>query len=459
MNRRAIPLIVFVLVSAVLIAGVWLLIEPTYQARAEIRVRPIIPVLVFKTDQNGPIPFYDSFVNTQISVIRSEQVLQRVLDQDEVQDTQWYKESLSNPNEASSQAWHERILAAVRRIRRDRRPHVERLREALSVLPRSETEIIDVSFTDASAEDAETIVDAVLEQYMQYIGEATNATEDRLYRQLTDQYKSLENEIQGREKICAELHRKLGAEEPQDLISIKRARMDEMKDHLRSAQNRITILESEEQRLAAEQTADAVALPRDARERQRRYHEDAEWRQRDVSVRTLQHEIHASEVAPDHPDVVRAHKDLEFARELLQLRESQLDEQWRHEAATAARGDLSLEAQLARARQEQELLREALEDEREEFDLLFTTAQLLEKEHRALQHKKGLFHAVRTRLDQMKVERGVPDPIEVLTWAFAPSEPTDHRLAFTGAALVAGLVAALIAALVTAVIARKRRPR
>lgn len=444
MSRRVIPLFVFVLVSAVLIAGVWLLIEPTCRARGEIRVRPIIPRLVFKTDENGALPFYDSFVNTQISVIRGQTVLSRVLDQREVQQTQWYK----NP----PKSLRERLDGEVT-------PPIERLREALSVLPRSETEIIDVSFTDTSAEDAETIVDAVLEQYMQYIGEATNAMEDRLYRQLTEQYKSLENEIQGREKICAELHRKLGTEEPQDLISIKRARMDEMKDHLRSAQNRITILESEEQRLAAEQTADAVALPRDARERQRRYHEDAEWRQRDVSVRTLQHEIHASEVAPDHPDVVRAHKDLEFARELLQLRESQLDEQWRDEAATAARGDLSLEAQLARARQEQELLREALEDEREEFDLLFTTAQLLEKEHRALQHKKGLFHAVRTRLDQMKVERGVPGPIEVLTWAYAPDEPTDHRFAITGAALLVGLVAALIATLVTTVIARKRRPR
>jgi hypothetical protein len=193
--------------------------------------------------------------------------------------------------------------------------------------------------------------------------------------------------------------------------------------------------------------------------RQPKYHEDAEWRQRDVSVRTLQHKIATSEVGPNHPDLLHVRKDLEFAKELLQLRESQLDEQWRDEAATAAGSDLPLEAQLARAKQEQELLREALEEEQEEFDSLFKAAQLLEREHEALEHKRELFHAVRTRLDQKDVERNVPGPIEVLTRAYAPDEPTDHRFAITGAALLVGLVAALIAALVTTVIARKRRPR
>ena len=85
MKRLVLVLAVFVLVAAPVIAGVWLLIVPKYEAKGEVRVRPVIPRLVFTTEENGTIPFYDAFVNTQVSLLRSPTVLQRVLDQREVQ--------------------------------------------------------------------------------------------------------------------------------------------------------------------------------------------------------------------------------------------------------------------------------------------------------------------------------------------------------------------------------------
>ncbi len=156
-------LAIFAVVSVPMIVVIWTQIIPQYQARAEIRVRPIIPRLVFKTDENGAIPFYDSFVNTQVSLIRSMTVLQRVLDQEEIQKTQWYK----GPAESLMQ-----------RVRGDTTPPMEKLRDVLSVRPRPRTEIIDVSFLDASAKDAKLIVDAVLQQYLKYVGESSDATED-----------------------------------------------------------------------------------------------------------------------------------------------------------------------------------------------------------------------------------------------------------------------------------------
>ena len=83
------------------------------------------------------------------------------------------------------------------------------------VSPRPWTEIIDVSFADASAEDAMLIVDTVLNQYIKYIGEKSDAMNDKLYRELFDQYTSLDNEIQGREKVRAELRKSLGTQMPQ----------------------------------------------------------------------------------------------------------------------------------------------------------------------------------------------------------------------------------------------------
>ena len=95
-------LLIFVLISAPMIFVVWTHVVPLYIAKAEVRIRPIIPRLVFQTDENGRIPFYGSFVNTQVSIMKSPTILQRVLDQQKVRDTQWYKNPVLSPRQQLS---------------------------------------------------------------------------------------------------------------------------------------------------------------------------------------------------------------------------------------------------------------------------------------------------------------------------------------------------------------------
>ena len=433
-------LAVFVLVAAPAIAVIWTQVIPKYRARAEVRVRPIIPYLVFRTEDSGTIPFYDSFVNTQVSIMRSLTVLQRVLDQQEVQETQWYKEP--------PKPFLQRLLG------NPTAPPVERLRDTLSVQPRRRTEIIDVAFIDSSAKEAKFIVDAVLDQYIKYVGEKSDATKDKLYRQLVDEYKSLESEIQGREKFVAELHRSLGTAVPQELAFSKRLSLDHTQDRLSDQQESIALLEWEMKQAGTDDSNDiSVAPPGRIEEKQPKYVEDAEWRQRDINVRMIRHKIANSVITPEHPDMIRLANDLKFAEELLRLREEQLDEQWRDRPRNAApitvagtsgpryeEGSISLEYQLARAKREEQLLLAKLETQQAEFDRLFENAQLFEKENNTLQHKRELFDAVRQRLDQKNMERNVPGSIEVLMSAFTPSKPhNDRRIVFTAMALVMGL--------------------
>jgi capsular exopolysaccharide synthesis family protein len=431
-------LLVFVLASAPIIAGIWTQVIPQYRARAEIRVRPIIPRLVFQTDENGRIPFYDSFVNTQVSLIRSLTVLQRVLDQQEVQGTRWYK----NPQRSF-----------VDRLRGNPEPPMERLRDTLSARPRRRTEIIDISFTDASARDAKVIVNAVLDQYMKYIGEKSKTAEDELYRQLLEQYRSLRTEIQGQEDTCANLHESLGTKDPSELISSKRVRLDEMQAQLSSLRNTIAILEWQMQQATADDSNDVPAAAEEMQ--QPRYYQDAEWRQLDRGVKTVEHQIANSIYAPNHPSMVRLKKDLEFAKELRDERETQLDELWNDQMKAPAaipmaisdpngpgykEGMIPLEDQLATAKQQEELLTADLEEQQAEFKKLLKSAQLLEKETNALRHKRDLFDAVRQRLEQKNIERNVPGSIELLMRAYSPSRPDkDRRIVFTAMALVVGL--------------------
>jgi len=430
--------VVFILVATPAIAWIWTHTVLQYRARGEVRVRPIIPRLVFRTEDNGVIPLYESFVNTQVSIMRSPAVLQRVLDQEEVQQTHWY-----NPVDGKPAM-----------------PAMERLRDTLSVQPRRRTEIIDVTFLAPIAKDAKAIVDTVLQQYIKYIGEMSDATEDKLYRQLVDQHTLLENEIQGREKIAAELRRSLGTGTPDELVSARRLRLDETETRRAGLRQNIAVLEWQQKELedlkrqAADGNDVAVAGSGEI-EGQPPYHEDADWRELDVDVRTRQHQIASSLLTPKHPDMVRMTDDLKFAEELLRLREEQLDEQWRNRARTApglattvaATGGprygndlVSLNQQLSQAKQEEKLLSEEYKKQQAEFQKLFDSAQLLEKENNVLAHKRDLFNAVRQRLDQKTMERNVPGSIDVLTWAMTSSEPDqDRRIVFTAMALVMGL--------------------
>jgi succinoglycan biosynthesis transport protein ExoP len=430
-------LAVFILVATPLIVAIWTLIVPKYRARAEVRVRPIIPFLVFRTEDSGMIPLYNSFLNTQVSIIRGMTVLQRVLDREEIQQTQWYKTPHTSP---------------IQRLHRSPLTPMERLLDALYVNPRGGTEIIDVAFVNSNPKEAELIVDTVLEQYIKYIGEMSNATEDKLYRQLVDQYNSLENEILGRGKIVADLSRSLGTGTPQDLISGRRVRLDEAEANLSKLQQRIAVLQWRMKRAAINDSNDVAIAFED--QIQSRYYEDAEWRKLDANMRTIQHQIENSVYTDKHPDMIRAKKDLAFAEELLRLRESQLDEQRQKLSENMAKlpptddasnsthreGVGSLEYQLDQLTHEEKLLVEEVNKKREDFEKLFESAQLLEKENNELQHKRELFNAVRQRLDQKNMERNVTGSIEVLTRGFVSSKPfNDRRIVFTAMAMALGI--------------------
>jgi succinoglycan biosynthesis transport protein ExoP len=430
-------LVVSIVVAAPLIAAIWTLIVPKYRARAEVRVRPIIPFLVFRTEDSGMIPLYSSFLNTQVSIIRGLTVLQRVLDRSEIQQTQWYR----SPNKSP-----------IEQLQGNPDTPMERLLDALNVRPRGRTEIIDVSFVTYNPKEAKLVVDTVLEQYIKYIGEMSDATGDKLYRQLTDLYKSLENEILGREKIIADLCKSLGTETPQDLVSSKRARLDEAEANLNKLRQRIAILEWRMKRAVTGDSNNVTTAFED--QIKSKYYEDAEWRELDINVRTLQHQIENSVYTDKNPNLIRAKKDLEFAEELLRMRESQLDEQWQklpeentstlpstaNAGITGSKVVGSAEQQLEQLKHEEQLLVEDVSNKREEFEKLFETAQLFEKENNELLHKRDLFNSVQQRLDQKNMERNVPGSIEVLMWGFISSKPyNDRRTIFSAMAMAFGL--------------------
>ena len=430
-------LIVSILVAAPMIAIIWTQIVPQYQAKAQVRVRPIIPYLVFKTEESGMIPLYSSFVNTQVAIMRSSVVLQRALEKQDVKETQWYK----NPPKSLQQ----KLLG------NPPDPPLERLAKNISVRPRKDTELIDVSFVDNRIKDARIILDAFLEEYIKYIEEKSDADKDKQYRLLTEQFTSLQTQIQGQESTAARLRESLGTQDPMELVTSKRASLDETQARLSEIQQRIDLLEWEINQAAAN---DSNEVDSGIIEKKLKYYEDAEWRQLDTNVRALRHNIETSLLKSNHPDAKLMQKELKFREEELKRREEQLDELWRDRPtnmtlAQTKVADVSdpnyvkgmLEHQLARAQHEEQLLTEKSNSQNNEFKKLFADAQLLEKENNSLLQKRELLNTVRQRIDQKNMERNVSvGRIEISTHAYAPSKPyNDRRIVFTAMSLFLGI--------------------
>ncbi|MBN1343897.1 MAG: polysaccharide biosynthesis tyrosine autokinase [Phycisphaerae bacterium] len=431
-------------VAAVSAAATWLLIVPQYKASAEIRVRPIIPRLVFKTEDNGLIPLYQSYLNTQVSVIRSPTVFQRVLEQPEVQGTAWYKQPQPTIGPQLTT--------------------MERLRNGLSVKPRARTEVIDVSMTADRANDAAVIVNAVLDEYVKYVRETAEQDDDLLYRKLTEEHNTLRDQIEGRERIVERLRKELGTSEPEKLVSQKRMRLDEIEAQIKVLDREMGTLRWQEGQLEAamkEQASSSTTQAATQPANSTHFESDPEWRRLAAAIKSAEHQVKVSSdrLGSAHPRMIELTRNVELAKELLAEREAQLRAQAETQGGwtvPVAGGERSIAQELEAVRRrigalqhDYDLVQRDLKLERENFTKTFETTQVFAKETEDIQHRQGLYETVRDRLAQKQMERNVPGSITILATAFPPSEPyNDRRVLLTIGSVFLGLCAGLGLALI-----------
>ena len=222
-----------------------------------------------------------------------------------MRETQWYK----SPTKT-----------LVQRFTGDAIPPVERLQGGLSVSPRPSTELVDLSFAAEDASEAQVILDAVLNQYMQYVGEKSNAEEDGLYRQLTNLYNSLQSQIKAGEDIYTQLCAALGTDTPQALVSAQRVRLDATEARLNELRHRIKVLTSNVNEISA---VDSNGVQSSPAGQQPKYYEDAEWRRLNIDVNNIEQQIVQCVYFPTHPTAKKMQEQLDFAKE---LRQTRLDE-------------------------------------------------------------------------------------------------------------------------------------
>lgn len=431
------------LLAAPAISAIWMLLEPSFRAQSVIRIAPKIPRLVFDTEDNGVVPFYQGYVNTQEAVMRSPLVLERVLDQSDVRETDWYR----------------RLTGG----------YLLELGDALLIAPRPKTELVDLYVTTKNAADSAVIANAIVDQYIRFNQERASLGDDEVYQRLMEQYKLLENDIKGRKDVIDLARKELGTGTPQELVAGQRLRLDQADAQLQDLRRRLSLaewqaseLEQLQQERAARESSGEVSA--DVVKRAA-YEDDADWRKLFLDLRTAEHrvEVEGGRLGDAHPKMIEYKKAIGLAREMLQSRESQLDAA----KAVASIGvatpgavaptpgittDIdSLRWQVKALKKEEELLVKTYDTQRQAFEKTFETARTLDHEMDVLKHKEEMFAAIRARKDEKELESNVPGSISLQSRAMAPNRPhQDRRLLLTAVAMIAACGAAVGQAFVRA---------
>ncbi len=420
------------------ILAIWTLMKPLYSATGQVRVRPIIPHLVFQTEESGTIPFYQSYLNTQVGVMRSPIVLQRVLDLSEVQATGWY--------DRVDPFWM------------GPRTKLERLGADLSVQPRGLTELIDVSVRDTSSADATVIVNAVLGQYLKYLSERSEEGSDIMFRQLAREFEQLDASIRGRQGAAAKLRKELGTGNPQELVSGKRVRLDQMQSEVTTVRRNLALAKLRKSELDSRLNPkmDPVLETANMQLPGPRYQTDPEWNRLKMAMKLAKHQVamESQRLGYAHPTMLALKQQVAFAEELLISRQQQLNGQWPVASSlgyaiagpvvlgvTPAQELEELNWQVKLLAQEEQLLLDDIAKQKALWADTFDRAEILGAEMSSIDQKKQLHEAVRNRLEQKRMERNVPGSIEILASAVEPSLPaSDRRLVFTALVMIAGIV-------------------
>ncbi len=431
---------VFALVSMVTIPCIWVFLKPAYRANAVVRVSPVVSRVVFRTEDNGIVPLYRSYLNTQVSVISSPTVLRRVLDRSDVHAAKWYEQKPPWP------------LAYLR----SPPSPMDRLEDCLTVRSRRNTEMIDVAITALDPHEARLLVDAVVDEYKRLNDEAAAESDIQRTRTLIDERNALQRQIDGLADIKHKASMHLGTMTAEQLRSLLSKNVTGLEVEYEGLRRELALARWELGNLTgpgdADHTPEGGSDRTDGDETARGFFTDPEWRRLNLDLRTARHQLELARqhYGESHPRIQTLLASADFAERVLREREAQLGEQRQGtvpQFTPAADGEIafldrtSLERHVQRLEYQVKLLGDDIERQRSRVANVGDVAQDMAHYDEEIKRKRDLLDRIRERLTTLEVESKAPGRITVASHAIAPSRPyRDRRALLTAMALVGSLL-------------------
>lgn len=417
------------LVSAVTIAAIWWSITPVYESSALLRISPKAMRIAFKNEENSSSSYYRSFVNTQVSLLRGVNVLQRVLDQQKVQATAWYNEPRSS-------------------FFRDPAPHLERLSKSTSVKAYRDSELIEVSVRAEKAGDAKLLANAIVDEYKKLSDETLREADSQRYETLVEEHNRLSKEIEGLIKTKFTVAKQLGTATPEELRSQLSTHLGKLEQDYADLERTLKLVEGDIQWLAQhdQQRTEPMGTDREASAGDpgsSQYSADVEWRRLRMSLEDAKHKLTLGlqDYGEVHPRIKQLRSEVEHAETLLHERETQLAEADGGELVPGRMLDrASLERQAERLRRQLGLLKEELDVQRGKVAVASDLAGDLAQYDEQIRRKRELYETLHARLTELELEGKAPARISIEAYAMEPSQPSgDRRLVFSVLVLAASL--------------------
>ncbi len=446
LRRKWTFLIVTVLIAGGTVPLVWMFSVPEFKAAATVRVAPVYTPLIGRDET---IPFYKAYLNTQVTIIKSPRILDRVLDNKGVQETAWYMTKESG--------------FSGRPV-----PNLQRLRKRLSVSPGRGTELITIAMYTSNPKDAKTIVDAVVQEYLKNNESVTKEGNTDAIRRLNTEITVLVREIDGLMTTKEIISKQLGTESLEDLRSSLATNLSDLEEQRREAKRELSMGLWRMGTIAPEnleQSDDDASASENEQDQEDeiRYVEDPEWRHHNDRLEEASHDLKLAlaSYGDSHPTIVKLRSTIEFVLSKMKRREQELIDAGGlaiEPIVPAGAGELgnylterSMEFAIAEAKQRIALLEEDIEDQRRKMNRVSDDAQELARLDRDIAGKRDTITQFRDEHHRRSIELKAPARISIAADAIMPHEPhSDRRIMMTvmaiGAALMAGVGAAFLRA-------------
>jgi capsular exopolysaccharide synthesis family protein len=389
LRRWYIVLTTFLVICAFSIPAIWLLVKPMYAATAAIRVAPIIPSILFSDkDSEGVIPMYANFVNTQVDLIKNDQVLQRVAD-DLVDKKLVFLKGVANP---------------VTKLRN------ALISEVITVDTDRNSELIKITMKSRDSTEAAQIVDAFVKAYMAIEVSKEAQGGDQKLAVLENEQKVLSAKLERIRRTIHQMAEEYGSTILTDRQEIMLKRVADIQAELTSIQTRKITLEAQQQLGQQGISSDKLFKMR------------YEFINTDPTVQVISTNVTELDqglivakqtLAPTNPELHRKNELLEALKVRLEERRQEVgktfDEMMKLELAKNREDQLAnVKAELEQLTNYEKRLQDMLAKESADAIELGRKHLAIQDQQEQLELTKDLYDTVRRRIQELEMERKRP---------------------------------------------------
>ena len=441
LRRWYIAVATFLLMCAIGLPAIWFLIKPLYSVTGAIRVVPILSNILTGSPDRGDISNYDSFMNTEATMVTSSRVVQRVADDFKDKGPELF-ENLKG-----------RLVTGLQRrlnLQEAKLEPADVLKQAvldkvITAEPVRRGEMILVNMKCTNTAEAAKIVDSFIRNYMAIEVDSAAKEEEQKLTILQGEQRVLATKLDSYRTSISQLAKEYGSKKLVGRYDMNLQRVANLMTSLTQVEARRIYLQVQVRVL--EQTQEETIPPQEMVSMRENYiNKDPAVGALTTNIVVLDQEIIAAKqmLAENNPQIKQKEELLEALRSRLDEQKKKAGETFdrlmaKEVASSASKKLLNLKEEFKQTEAHEKELRDLLAKEDSQTIDLGQKDLAIQDLQDQLGLTKELYDTISKRIQEFEMERKRPARITVADWATV-SEIRDKRIKYS-IALIFGAAA------------------